>query len=329
MKIHNYILIFGALVISSIIYAKVNKKNEMDISKYYLKMIDKFLINGGSSGLPDKPFLWIHLHNNNTIIPDVNARNWLNFVSRGTKDFNQPYQTLTIKSIINNCGRDFNICLINDHSFKNILPNWALDLPNIAEPIRTHLRHLAIANVLNIYGGIVVPSSFICFKSLKPLYKKYILKNKLFVGEFKNNSTIESAEGTLPSPMLIGCNNNNDTIKSYISFLEILNSTNFSASTECTGKINAWFNSLPKEQVSVVEAKSLGVKTTKNELVLIDDLMSNTYIDICKCGYGLYIPWDELINRTAYEWFVKLMPEDVLKSNTNIGKYLLKGNCNL
>lgn len=327
MKYDNLFLIFGALVISSIIYTKFNKINDKETNKYYIDMISKFLINDTSLANNNKPFLWIHLHNNNTIIPDINSRNWSSFNSRNSKDFNQPYQFLTITSIINKCGKDFNICLIDDNTFNKILPNWNIELNKAAEPIRTHLRYLAIASILQIYGGMFIPSSFICLKSLKPLYNKNTSNNKLFIGEFKNNTLFENKNGVFPNPFLIGCKSNNKTIKEYIKFLEILNSNDFSASVECSGSINYFFKKQYDDgNVNLICSNLLGITNNKNKLVYVEDLISDTHIEFDKDIYGIYIPWDELINRVSLKWFVRLSPEQVLKSNTNIGSYLLKTN---
>ena len=324
MENYKYIVLIGALVISSIIYQKLNKNKENDLSKYYLDMISKYLINNNSLGIRDKPFLWIHLHNNNTIIPEVNQRHWLSFSSRSSRDFNQPYQYLTIKSIINKCGNDFNICLIDDESFQKILPHWTIDLTKAANPIRTHLRYLAIANILKIYGGMFVPSSFICFKSLRPLYNEGISTNKMFIGEFTNKTTNETPSGVLPSPKLMGCRASNNTISNYIKFLEVLNSTDFSADVECVGKIDRWFNDqLSCSSINLIKAEQLGIKNSRNNLINIEQLLGSSFVELDDDAYGLYIPWNELINRTSLEWFVRLSPEQVLESDTNIGKYLL------
>ena len=327
MENFKYLIFIGALVLSSFIYSKVNKTNENDISKYYLNMISKYLINDDTLGIKDKPFLWIHLHNNNTIIPEVNHRNWLSFYSRNSKDFNQPYQYLTIKSIIDKCGCDFNICLINDQSFSKILPNWNIEIDKAAEPLRTHLRSLAIANILQIYGGMFVPSSFICFKSLKNIYRNGIANNKLFIGEFADKTTKETSNGVVPSPKLIGCQPNNQIIKEYIKFLEVLNSTDLSADVECIGKINHWFlNKSKKGLLNIINANQLGIKNSRDQLINIEELTNSSFIELNNEAMGLYIPWDDLINRVSLQWFVRLSPEQVLESNTNIGKFLLINN---
>ena len=141
MESLKYILFFTFFIILSICYKKLKEEENYNSSKYYYKMINQYLLTPNSLGINSKPYLWIHLHNDNTIIPSINQRRWINFGSRNTNDFNQQYQYLTIKSIIDKCGNDFNICLIDDCSFKKILPQWKLDLNSIANPIKTHLRY--------------------------------------------------------------------------------------------------------------------------------------------------------------------------------------------
>ena len=58
-----------------------------------------------------KPILWVHIDYKK------NSRNWESFYSRSNNDINQDYLYLTIRSIIDNCGDDSHICLIDDNSF--------------------------------------------------------------------------------------------------------------------------------------------------------------------------------------------------------------------
>ena len=45
------------------------------------------------------------------------------FGSRLTEDLNRPYLYLCMKSMIDKCGGDFNICLVDDDTFGKILPD--------------------------------------------------------------------------------------------------------------------------------------------------------------------------------------------------------------
>ena len=60
--------------------------------------------------------------------------------------------------------------------------------------------------------------------------------------------------------------------------------------------------------------------------ILIDNLLSDDYIDIYSNTYGIYIPANEVLKRRHYEWFARMSPEQVLESHIIISKYLLLAN---
>ena len=69
--------------------------------------------------------------------------------------------------------------------------------------------------------------------------------------------------------------------------------------------------------------KNLVVKTKDDEPILIDDLMNATYKPLEVELYGLYIPNDELLSRTKYNWFVKLNRHEIYNANTLASKYFV------
>ena len=326
-----YILFFLVLLILSYFYEKIKKDESKNTSAYYFKMIDQFLLTPESLGKNNKPCLWIHLHNDNITIPSTNQRDWINFSSRNSTNFNQPYQFLTIKSIIKHCKNDFNICLINDLSFKKIIPNWSLDIENTANPLRTHIRSIALCNILNIYGGMLVPSSFICFKSLKSMYNQYLNDNNFFVGEFVNRTNINQSfqQNFVPYTYIMGSTPNNNVMKEFIKHQEILISKDFTFEMDFVGNINFWLQEkINNNSINLINGNYIGTVDNFDNPIIIDMLISNKYLELNSNAYGLYIPWDELINRLNLQWFVYLSPKDVLESNTNIDKYLLISNEN-
>ena len=82
-----------------------------------------------------------------------------------------------IKSIINKCGSDFNICLIDDSTFSKLIPGWTTDFSTLADPIKSNIRNLALARLLYNYGGFLIPSSFICLRNMFSLYENFILRS--------------------------------------------------------------------------------------------------------------------------------------------------------
>ena len=117
-----------------------------------------------------------------------------------TDEVNRPYLFLTIKSIVEKCAESFNICLINDDTFGKILPGWTIDMCDIAEPVKSRMRHLALARTLHYYGGMVVPPSLLCFDNLHTTYTNALSSNSggAFVGEFVDRSI--TADETIYSP---------------------------------------------------------------------------------------------------------------------------------
>ena len=327
MNISEYVIFFIVLIVLSSIYKKLKLDESKNTSEYYYKMVNTYLLNGNNLGINSKPFLWIHLHNDNTITPNVNSRHWSSFGSRNSVELNQPYQSLTIKSIVDKCGNDFNICLIDDKSFNKILPNWTIDLSIVANPVKTHIRLIALSSILNVYGGLLVPSSFICFDNLISIYNN-LPQNKILVGEFMNIADNKNFNNLFtPSTLLMGCNADNSTMKEFIKYLEILNSNDFTAEQDFNGNANKWLmNNIKSNNINVIDGRYIGTKKACGSPVYIDELVSSSFIKFREDAVGLYIPWNEILNRTALQWFSRLSPEQVLKSDTIIGKQLLINN---
>ena len=295
--------------------AKQDKLEDYDLIK-------KYLLNDSTLAKSDKPILWI------PIDFQVNARWWASFGSRNSTCFNQPYQYLTIKSIIDKCGDSFNICIIDDKSFNKIIPGWSTKIANLPNPLRPHLRELALAKVLYYYGGMTIPSSFICMKNLMPLYVKGTSSTEMFSGEMvcKNESGIYS--DFFPSHKIMGCKKNCIVMERYINYLERTVSSDYTNEMEFTGSTDKWlYEEVLKKNVMPLDAKYFGCKTIGNQPVLIDDLMSDDDdFQLPACTFGVYIPGDEILKRTNLQWFARLNTRQVLESNTVIARYLLLSN---
>ena len=108
-----YVFAIGIVFVTSFLANKV-KTNLNDDDED--AMIKKYLLNESPLYGFNRPKIWIHTKY------EVNARKWKSFYSRNSTDLNQPYIHLTIKTIINHCGDDFNICLIDDETFSKLIP---------------------------------------------------------------------------------------------------------------------------------------------------------------------------------------------------------------
>ena len=326
MKYSNYIYTLIISLVIGFFYNRYKRFEDVDEEKASYALVQKYLINNTLAEEQEsnalfkikKPLLWIHMKY------DVNARWWASFYSRNSTDLNQPYLYLTIKSIIDTCGQDFHICLIDDESFNKLMPDWTVDVSLLADPVKTKVRELALAKLLCKYGGLRVPPSFICFQSLLPLYSYYLSQHALFVGEMLNKTTSASQALYFPSATFLGCAKDTPLLQEYIHFLEHVISQDYVEESNILGAAGQWClaKSL-KGEVGIIPADVLGIKDADGAAIALDRLIQNTYVNLAGTVVGLYIPADDILNRTAYNWFARLSAQQVLESDTTIGKYLL------
>lgn len=321
-----YIGSLAVLLIMSLMYEKYKKRESFDDESKQYELVRKYLLNHSSLAQSKKPILWIHMNY------DMNARSWSSFGSRNNDHLNQPYIFLTIKSIIDKCGSDFNICIIDDSTFGKILPGWTVDLHMTADPIRSKLRELALARVLYSYGGMIVPRSFICLQNLKSLYHDGIGANEvgangcMFVGEFIDRHSTSVQVQYFPNSKIMGCEKNCPVMAEYIQYMERINSTDFTEESHFTGGSGKWFyERMLQKDVRSIGAEKLGMKDARGKPISIEMLLNDSFIDMSHDAVGIYVPEDDILKRSAYQWFSRLSTVQVLDSNTNVGKMLLTG----
>ena len=173
----NLFILFFILIVLGVLYKRFEDKIAREERIDVYESIQKYLLDDDTLGKSKKPILWIH-------VPyEYNSRNWLSFGSRSSFDLNQPYLYLTVKSIIARCDKSFTICIIDDTSFKRLIPGWNINMTSISDPILSNMRMLGMMKLLYMYGGMYCPISFLCLKDLNGLYTKGTRGEKMFVCE--------------------------------------------------------------------------------------------------------------------------------------------------
>ena len=300
------------------------KTHEDDNVRKENELIQKYLLNETPLYGESKPKLWIHT------TYDINARKWRDFYSRNTTDLNQPYIHLTIRTIINHCGDDFNVCLIDDDTFSKLLPSWEIDLSQTPEPMKSRYRELALLQLIYVYGGIVLPNSFVCIKNLKEFYDENTDDGKTaFVCEKVNRSlnTLRDKKKMVftPDTYIVGSPKNNETILELITFLKSkYSSPHFSSSNEFTGLTSHWcIEAINQGQMNLVGGEFVGVKNKNRKRILLENLLEEDYLDLHRNAVGIYIPMEDVLQRPKYQWFAVLPSEQILESNMIISKYIV------
>jgi hypothetical protein len=78
--------------------------------------------------------------------------------------------------------------------------------------------------------------------------------------------------------------------------------------------------------MNLMKAEELGIKDSIGMPITIERLMGNTFINLTDKVQGLYIPAEDILKRTAFQWFARLSAKQALASDTAIGKYLVINN---
>jgi hypothetical protein len=317
-SITNYVILFIILITLGILYKKFEDKRIREENNNNNNAIQKYLLDDTTLAKSKKPILWLH-------VPyEYNARHWLSFGSRSSLNLNQPYLYLTVKSIITQCEQSFTICIIDDSSFKKLIPSWNIDMSTISSPILNNMRNLGLMKLLYIYGGLLCPISFLCIKDLIGLYNEGISGDKMFLCETINRNVTSTEYKYYPNISFCGSLKENNTLQQLINFMQRIISTDFTSDSNFKGDFNRWCEKRIKHrEINFIDGMQIGIKNIDDEPILVDDLMSNNYLNLYRELYGILIPADELVNRRKYEWFVRMSERQVLESNTIIGNYIL------
>jgi len=280
-----------------------------------------------------KPMVWIHVER------EWNARHWKHFFERSSYDINQPYLYLTIKTIADQCGDHFNIAVIDDDSFANILPNWNVDMSIISGPLKLNMRQLAMAQLLYHHGGLTIPPSTICVHNLIHMHKHGLAQGRdMYFGQFPNttsyhldssfdvNST-SSKKRFKADPTFMGCAPKSNAMKRLVLFLEQHHGADPASSEKMFSDHISYFcqKLFDQKHAHMIDGQMLGTRTSKNKPVSVHDLMSSSYLDLNHDTlFCIHVPHQEILKMPKYAWFANLPVGQAIQSDTTIGKWLSK-----
>ena len=312
INIHlSYAMSFILIIIMGILYQRYIQKHNLKKELNDLELVRYYLLNDSPEEKKLKTMMWIH-------IPyELNSRSWDSFYGRNSQNLNMPYIYLCIKSIIEKCGNCFHIVLIDDNSFKTLIPEFEHDITMLASPVKEKFRQLALTKVLFKFGGVLVPKSFLATKNMMPLYLEGINNDKPFFTErILNNQTFTS------NVKFMGCVKECPTINEFSNFLENLCKTDHTDESNFLNLADKWlYDNLVK--FNKICGSKIGIKDTNKNPIMLEDLFSEKHIKLHTYTSGILIPEEEINKRTAYNWFMYLPEEDLVMGNSMISKYFL------
>ena len=231
---------------------------------------------------------------------------------------------MCVESIVKYCGKSFNVCLINDDSFSKLIPGWQIDMKLISNPIKKHMRILAIAKILYYYGGLLLPNSTLLVKNVKPLYDEMMSYKCMFVSEMVSKNSTSVNTRFFPSNKLMGCKKKSKEMSKMIKKIEMLLSRDNTEEMDFEGEVDRELYGMQNNgEIQLMNGTIFGNKTKEGKSVLVDDLLNLSYVNFDRNMYGIYLPKEDIEKRTKYNWFGRLNREQILKANTVISKYFL------
>ena len=219
----NLFILFFILIVLTFLYKRYEDKLTREEGSDTYEAIQKYLLDEDTLGKSKKPILWIH-------VPyEYNSRNWLSFGSRTSFELNQPYLYLTVRSILKQCDDSFTVCIIDDSSFKRLIPDWNINMTTISDPILSNMRMLGLMKLMYIYGGLLCPISFVCLKNLNELYVKGIRGEKMFVCETVDRNTTSSDYDFYPNFAFCGAPKECETVRELCEFIRRTSSHDYTS----------------------------------------------------------------------------------------------------
>ena len=314
----NLFILFFILIVVGFLYRRFEDKQKKEESSDIYESIQKYLLDDDTLAKSKKPIMWLH-------VPyEYNSRNWLSFGSRSSFDLNQPYLYLTVRSILKHCDDSFTICLIDDNSFKKLIPNWNINMTTISDPILSNMRMLGMMKLLYIYGGMICPISFVCLKNLDEMYIKGTRGEKMFVCETIDRNITSTDIDFYPNLSFCGAPKECETVRELCNFIQGTASHDYTADVKFLGEFDKWTKQrIHNKTMNMIDGVEIGTKTIEEKQIVVDDLLSNHYLDLYQGTYGVLIPAEDILNRNKFEWFARMSQKQVLESDTIIGNYLL------
>jgi hypothetical protein len=106
--------------------------------------------------------------------------------------------------------------------------------------------------------------------------------------------------------------------------MERVISNDYTAQAEFLGTYDKWINKKVKQnKIRLIPGTDVGTKTVDDEAVIVDTLLSEDYIHFYPSMYGIWIPAANILQRTNYEWFARMSPEQIFQGNFILAKYFV------
>jgi hypothetical protein len=313
MRAYKLVAVFLAVTVVGFLYDKYNSKRmrEKHIDQY--DIVRRHLLGVETLHLePHKPTIWMH------IAYETNDRTWTSFHSRNSRAVNLPYAMCAMASLVRHCSGDFNVCFLNDESFKHVIPHWEVDVSRLSGETQALARTLAMTKILHKYGGMCVPFGALVTRSLLPLYDEMTSSPgaDMFACELETSHLRSHGLHTFVSHKCMGCLPRSKAMKELSSEVEILMSNDYTSASVFEGTLDKQLHRLVTEgRVRVVGGRAVGKVDANDEVVTLDRLFERTAVPFdFEQLVMVYVDLEALKRRRKYDWFLHASADELLGS---------------
>ena len=274
----------------------------------------------------DKPVLWIYLNNS-----DVNSRSWADFMARSSRVMNMPFLNLCYNTAITQNSDIYRVEVIGGLEDLAVrLGGWeALPLP-LRTPgavVRAPELNWIRAAVLAKWGGLWASPATVWIAPMGPLPKKSVVFFGLDV-----ESTYVS-EGTIPSLNVIW-----SPVPAHPLWVDWETKAKERLERRSGGSefrhdeksdLADTFRLFPNE-IQFVPRAEVSRKGGAQKRIELEDLLAagtegTIPFEISKSAVFVPIPYPEILERKAFEWFLRMSEEQIIESDLVISYLLRRG----
>jgi len=312
ISFHKYLLPMVAVAIIAAVAKPVRRFMENDERESKDALIRKHLLSDIALYGNDKPKLWVFAGTSKPCVSSWRPiRDYLN------ADLSEPYISECVKSIIKKCSADFNVIIVDDETMSKFLPDWDVSLTRVAGNERRMKRIQGLARLLQRYGGMVVPASFLCFESpIRLLSKTPFVVNTTSKG--RNAAEFKNEPRFAPNLLFMGAQVGCPAIGKLVNFLESADEQFRNSQEDLFLDVAGKFAG---DIMTVVPARVVGAADNEGKPVGLEELFSVNGVALAPDALGVYFDNDEIARRNKYNWFSDVAIEHVIESDLAVGRY--------
>jgi hypothetical protein len=146
----------------------------------------------------------------------------------------------------------------------------------------------------------------------------------MFVCENYDMNITSTTNLFYPNTSFMGAKKENETVKELINYIQQTISDDYTDQAKFLGDFDKWCkNKIVNGKMRLTPGTDVGTRTVDDEPVTVETLLSEDYIHFYGKMYGIWIPAKEILRRRHYEWFARMSPEQIFKSQFILAKYIV------